>query len=90
MGTYYSQLAGGFLFPNSQPAPASKSWEPDQNCLQMLCLVAKLCYCSGMALGFQLHNEVAVAQNCPSMKSQVHWDKLSIWGKHQTSTSNMK
>lgn len=27
MGTYYSQPARGFLFPSSQPAPASKSGE---------------------------------------------------------------
>lgn len=66
MGTYYSQLARGFLFPSSQPVPASKSCKPDQNCLQMLCRVAKLCWCSGMALCFQLHNEVAVSQNCPN------------------------
>lgn len=80
MGTYYSQLARGFLFPSSQPAPASKSWEQDQNCLQMLCRVAKLCECSGMALGIQLHNNVAV---CPSMKSQLHRGK-TMYLSHNT------
>ncbi len=70
MGTYYSQLARGFLFPSSQPVPASKSWEPHQNCLQMLCRVGKLCECMGMALDFQLHNEVAVSQKLSKYKKK--------------------
>lgn len=89
MGTYYSQLARGFLFPSSQPAPASKSWEPDQNCLQMLCRVAKLCSCSGMALGFQLHNEVAASQNCPCMKKSSAL-RSTMYLRQITIKSNIK
>lgn len=68
MGTYYSQLARGFLFPSSQPVPASKSWEPDQNYSQMLGRVAKLRLCSGRTQAFQLHNEVASSQKPPDYK----------------------
>lgn len=91
MGTYYSQLARGFLFPSSQPVPASKCWESDQNCLQMPGRIAKLGSCNGIALAFQLHNKVAVSQNCPNMKRQVHWENLLYVSdtNHQPSKSSI-
>lgn len=62
MSIWQLPMGTGFLFPSSQPVPASKSWEPDQKCLQMLRRVAKLCQCNGMAWSFQLQNKVVVSK----------------------------
>lgn len=54
MGTYYSQLARGFLIPSSQPVTASKTREPDQKCLQMLYHVAETVLVYWHGTGFSI------------------------------------